>query len=228
MVKYIVTHGIRIATEFQPETFGRLTTIGPRFIASNATGHKVTRQVCLCKCGNITVVRRGKLTGRHTQSCGCLVVDSGAANATHGHTRQGKKRPEYAVWHSMKARCTNPNCSDYSDYGGRGIKVCMNWSARNGYAAFISDMGLRPSVSHMLERKDNDKDYCPGNCRWATPQEQARNKRSTLIVTAFGQSKPLVTWAEERGMNYYTLWSRIVRNAWDAEKALSTPVRGRT
>lgn len=89
---------------------------------------------------------------------------------THGLT----KTPEYRAWHSMKQRCLNPNCSRWDKYGGRGIAICQIWL--DSFEAFLADMGPRPSQDHSIDRVDNDGDYEPGNCRWATRSEQQRNK----------------------------------------------------
>lgn len=96
-------------------------------------------------------------------------------NTTHGHARRGERSRTYVSWFSMVQRCEDPRNKFYADYGGRGIAVCARW--RRSFAAFLRDMGARPA-DKTLDRKDNDGDYRPGNCRWATRHEQRVNQRN--------------------------------------------------
>jgi hypothetical protein len=91
----------------------------------------------------------------------------------HGHRRRGYQSPEYYSWAAMRNRCNNPSRPNYPDYGGRGVTVCERW---NDFAAFLADMGPRPE-GHSIDRIDNNENYEPGNCRWATPTEQSHNQR---------------------------------------------------
>lgn len=122
--------------------------------------------VCACFCGASFVAEGDKIKRRHTRSCGCL-----QESVKHGLVNSA----EYGIWNAMKGRCLNPRSHAFRDYGGRGIKVCKRWlDFRNFYA----DMGPRPTPSHSLDRKDNDGNYEPGNVRWATKSEQAKNRRN--------------------------------------------------
>ncbi len=133
---------------------------------------------CDCDCGAFVDVCAGLLLDGQTKSCGCLQRERSAQAATrHG----GSRAPEYAVWSSMKARCSNPNQISYPRYGGLGVRVCPEWIA--SYEAFIADVGLRPSDDHSIDRIDPAGNYEPGNVRWATQIEQARNKKTTRMTS---------------------------------------------
>lgn len=136
------------------------------------------------------------------------------------------KTTEKVAWTSMKQRCANPKNTSYKNYGSRGIKICDEWAGRDGFAAFLCDMGLKPTSSHMLERIDNHKDYGPENCRWATRKEQNRNHRGNRLITYCGHTKPLVQWEEDLGMVTGILSARLCRG-WSIERALSEPRNAR-
>ena len=124
-------------------------------------------------------------------------------NFKHGYSpASGRKVPEYAVWQAMNDRCNNPNNPRYKDYGGRGITVCEEW---RDFVQFFFDMGSRPTKQHMLERRDNDLGYSNDNCYWATPQEQAVNRRNTLFIG----DVPLATLARQHNIPKNTLLRKI-------------------
>jgi hypothetical protein len=178
----------------------------------NRTKHGEVLWECKCECGNNANVKAGNLRGNTSKSCGC---------AQHEYTHNMTGTKTFKSWESMKQRCLNKNAPDYISYGGRGIKVCNRWV--NSFDNFLSDMGLRPN-DKTLDRMDVNGDYTPENCRWATKQEQEQNKRNTLKITAFGETKTVHEWA-----NQYNLAARViierVKVGWDSEKALVTPNR---
>jgi len=143
-------------------------------------------------------------------------------NHKHGHARKGKCTPTFISWSAMMQRCLDENSSNFERYGGRGIKVCKRWLT---FKNFLEDMGERPSKEFSLERKRNEGNYVPSNCRWATAQEQAQNRRSSKMLTHAGKTQCVSAWAAESGVPYYTLCARISRYGWSVERALFTPIR---
>lgn len=132
-------------------------------------------------------------------------------------------RPLYGVWAAMKRRCNNPNAMYWERYGGRGIKVCDEWS--NSYRAFEEwglANGYEPGLT--LDREDNNGDYTPENCRWATYQTNAENRSNSVLVTAWGETKNVSRWATDPrcGVREPTIRQRI-RKGWDPEIAISAP-----
>lgn len=124
---------------------------------------------CRCECGEETIVRVDMIRSGHTSSCGCGSRETRRVK-THGMTES----PEYLSWKGMIQRCTNPKHTSYEYYGARGITICQRW--RDSFEAFLVDMGSRPE-GKTLDRIDNDGNYEPGNCRWATASEQNSNQR---------------------------------------------------
>lgn len=124
----------------------------------------------------------------------------------------------YNAWRGMKARCCNPESTEYERYGARGIQVCDRWL--HDFQSFYSDMGDPPGDDYSLERINVNGNYEPGNCTWATAREQQLNKRTNNRITYLGVTKTLTEWAEETGINRKTLQTRIDRLKWPIEKAL--------
>lgn len=156
--------------------------------------------LCQCDCGNTARVRYTSLRRGETVSCGC----SRFAHPTHGM----KNTPEWKSWDSAIQRTTNPNHKSFHLYGGRGIRVCDKW--RQSFEAFYADMGPRPSTKHSLDRYPNqDGDYDPGNCRWATWVEQANNRRNTPRVTIGADTKSLSEWARVAGLSHTCIYQRF-------------------
>lgn len=138
----------------------------------------------------------------------------------HGHcTRKSGVTSTYRTWQGMLNRCRNRKKRQYQDYGGRGISVCERWAS---FEMFLSDMGERPSPKHTLDRIDNDGNYEPGNCRWATYSEQARNSRRTRWLTVGDETMVLTDWAKRSGICDVTIYKRLQRG-WSAERAVWDP-----
>ena len=134
---------------------------------------------------------------------------------THGESYS----PEYKAWCAMNARCSNPRDANYPRYGGRGIVVCERWAS--SFENFHADMGPRPP-GMSLDRKNNDGNYTPRNCRWATARQQNRNYSRNRVLTWKRKTKSMIEWAEETGLPYSTIESRV-RLGWPADRVLSTP-----
>lgn len=152
----------------------------------------------------------------------CGFDASGEACRTHGTS--GKNDPIYNTWAHIRMRCNNPQDSSYENYGGRGIKVCDRWMGEDGFVNFRADMGPRPSPKHSIDRIDNDGDYTPTNCRWATKTEQVRNRRVTRTLTHNGETLSLVEWSERTGIAYDTLKRRKAMG-WSDEKTVTEPIQ---
>ena len=153
---------------------------------------------CECSCGNTSTVSIRELKKGKTKSCGCN-------RKTHGM----KGTPTHNSWHSMKTRCSSTS----PRYGGRGITVCTRW--KDSFENFYNDMGERPSKKHSIERINNDGDYTPDNCKWATLDEQANNKSTNRPITYQGVTMNLCQWAKKLGICKSTLAERL--DKWDFE-----------
>lgn len=171
---------------------------------------------CLCDCGGTKDVASGALNAGQVSSCGCLSAEAGRrVNFKHGQY----KSPTYKSWQGMWQRCTNRAKAGYVDYGARGISVCERWK---DFEQFLVDMGDRqPGLS--LDRIDNDGNYEPANCRWATPTEQSNNTRRVTRLTVQGVTKTLHEWARDSGINPRTLQKRL-NSGWSHRDAVTRPV----
>ncbi len=129
---------------------------------------------------------------------------------------------EYAAWYHMLNRCYNNACEAWTNYGGRGIKVCDRWLGDDGFENFFEDMKSSPSPNHSLDRIDNSLGYSPDNCRWATNREQSRNRRTTKLITIGEETKSMVEWCEVYDIQYSLVKDRI-QDGWEPLKAFTTP-----
>jgi len=220
------------------EKFGRLKIIDEY----KADGSNYRTVVCVCDCGNTKKLSKYKVTSGETKSCGCLAKES--AREALAKTRKdmvlssesrsrmggsGRFKPVhgmrntsiYAVWSSMISRCKLPSCPSHKSHGGRGIKVCSRWGK---FENFYLDMGDKPAPNYSIDRIDNDGDYTPENCRWATAKEQQNNKRNSVFFEFNGKSMTIAQWSDSTGIRSDTLAKRI-KNGWPLDKAFTLPVR---
>lgn len=192
------------------QRFGKLVV--QKYVDTNKHGQSLW--LCQCDCGKQKIVSSGNLRTGNTRSCGCLHNALLIKNSTkHGETATRL----YWIWHGMKARCFNTHDSRFKDYGGRGITVCDEWISFESFRSWALSNGYADNLT--IDRVDNDGNYCPENCRWATDKQQANNRRTNRLITHNGKTQTIKQWASELGINYNTLYTRIVKYGWTAEKA---------
>lgn len=160
----------------------------------------------LCDCGAKTVAAISEVRLERTKSCGCFRRDS---KIRHGETVGGTRTPEYRAWKQMRRRCSDPRAPRWSRYGGRGIRVCKQWD--ENFEAFLAHVGRKPSPQHTIDRIDSDGDYAPGNCRWATSEEQNFSRNYTWKVLVDGVLMSVPKAAASRGLKYHTVRARLQR-----------------
>lgn len=192
--------------------FGRLTVLS----YAGAIGHNQA-WIAVCECGTERSFRASGLIAGTTKSCGCLKKD---LHKNHFVKHGDYKSAEYSTWIKINERCRNKNWKRFKDYGGRGIVVCERWRS---YENFLKDMGRKPSPKHSIDRIDNNGNYEPSNCKWATPKEQNRNTRRNVNLTYGSETKCIAEWAEQFGINPGTLRRRI-KSGWSVERALKDPL----
>jgi len=199
------------------QRYGRLTVLR----RNGSSPSKKALWECVCDCGNVVTVFSTNLRKGTTQSCGCYCRER--------HTIHGEYKSRlYQIWHGMMQRCTSPNNKKYDDYGGRGISVCDEWHDFAKFREWAMANGYDESAEQWkctLDRRDNDGNYCPENCRWVDMMEQGQNKRNNVVLTHRGESLTLSEWSRKLGIGYNTLHARIFRHGWSVDLALSTPVQ---
>ncbi len=188
--------------------FGSWTVLGP--------GKNRSYWLCRCSCGTTAHRYKWAIINGRSESCGCQKYRlMSERRKTHGKS----ETREFKIWIGIINRCTNTRSKAYPRYGGRGIKVCQRWL--DSFENFLADMGVAPIPNHEIDRfPDNNGDYCPENCRWATVKQQARNRRSNRMITHNRETKPLAEWAEVFKIPYKILWDRI-KKGWTFEDAIS-------
>lgn len=183
---------------------------------------------CRCSCGGSIVARGHALVRGTTRSCGCLGIQLRAnGNTTHGDARRRSKAPEYKIYITIIRRCTDTKTHRSKDYVLRGISICDRWrrgqNGLSGYQCFIADMGPRPSKLHSIDRIDNDGNYEPSNCRWATKAEQARNRRNNRKMRYRGRLITLTDAEVISGFSSEAILGRLHRG-WSPEDAIEKPL----
>lgn len=205
------------------DRFGRWTVLGRPFSYADGQNTRHTFVVVECNCGLLCVRQQAQLMRPGSISCGCHVVE---ISTSHGLARRGRKRSRlYRTWAGMLTRTTNPKTVGWKYYGGRGISVCSEWRTFEPFMAWAYANGYRDDL--QIDRRDNDGNYEPGNCRWVTRFTQSRNRSCTRTVEAFGEKKLMCEWAEDERCKvcYATLARRMDVFKWPPEKAIATPSR---
>lgn len=192
-----------------------------RLVVLSSVGPGTGRFQVRCDCGTKKTVDGGNLASGDTRSCGCLnlelITKRRTTHGMYGHPYKG-------MYAAMLARCNSPTNPAYALYGGRGVAVCDRWSGRYGFPNFVEDMGRKPTPKHSLDRKDNEGNYSPENCRWATQKEQGNNTRVNRIIEVFGVAMTVSQAAEKYGLGYATLLRRLNVGA-SPDEAVTTPLR---
>lgn len=200
----VATRGGNGFSDLTGEKYSRLTVLG---LSPKMSGRK-SFWVCECECGSKKVVRSDSLRKGLVKSCGCLKREQNGINLTKHHRHKESHSRLHNIWIGIKKRCNDMNDDRY---GGRGIKVCEEWT--KSYESF-RDWALNNGYSDNLtiERVDNDKGYYPENCSWIPQSEQAMNRRSTVWIEWDGKRKSIKQWSDYLGINYGTLHSRHYRS----------------
>lgn len=176
--------------------------------------------LCLCDCGTKKTVRKDHLLSGKTVSCGCYQKEITAERSNKHGMRNTRL---YLCWRNMKSRCYNPNSTEFYLYGGRGVVVCEEWHSFETFYKWAMANGYRDDLT--IDRIDNDGNYEPGNCRWSTPQEQALNRSTKVMITYNGVTKHISEWDKDIGATKSGRVRARLNAGWDIEKAVTTPVK---
>lgn len=203
--------------------FGLWTEVGPR---------EGRRTLCRCACGTERLVVFADLKAGRSKNCGCVRKKTIAEAAKAANTKHGRSdKTEQWIWSDMKRRCYASHRRGFANYGGRGIKVCDRWlhgeGGASGFECFLADMGTRPSRDYTLDRIDNDADYSPENCRWATIESQSYNKRATFKLSIGGETIDLKEAERRYGISAGSIYQRIKTYGMTAEEAVTRPLKKR-
>ena len=201
------------------DVFGRLTVLGSPFYIRH-TGARYGHVVCQCECGTYGVFLISNLRRGHSSSCGCFRSE---LSVKHGFSRTGQVHPLLAVRNNMIRRCHKPENVGYRNYGGRGISVCDEWrKSFEAFARWAIASGWQRGLE--IDRIDNDGNYEPGNCRFVTRRDNSRNKKQTVFITAFGETKCAKDWAvDPRCRTSYGAVLARVKRGWPPEAVITTP-----
>lgn len=205
------------------QRFHMWTVIGREPNRVDKNGHIKVMWLCRCDCGVTRSVDTGSLRSGKSKSCGCYRSDvTTRQNSKWRHT----DRRLHSIWQNMKDRCYRPTCSEYQNYGGRGIAVCDLW--KDNFDAFYEwaySHGYKPNLT--IDRIDVNGLYSPENCRWVDRKAQANNRTNNLLIEFNGQRKTAQQWAEQTGLQAQTIAQRI-ENGWSVDDALTKPAQKKT
>lgn len=195
-------------TDISGMKFGKLTAIKKVGYGVDKDGKRYALWQCKCDCGGEKIANQHTLIDGKIKSCGCLRKRDYSCNTSHGKSRTRL----YHIHNSMKDRCNNPNDQHYKNYGGRGIKVCDYWNGKDGFLNFyVWSMQNGYKENLTIDRIDVNGNYEPSNCRWATTEQQANNKRTNKRYEVNGESLLIKEVAEKYNISVHTLRARIKR-----------------
>lgn len=197
--------------------FGRLTVVGLQ-----DTGTRKTYWICQCDCGNLKLVRSDSLQCGAIKSCGCMKKEQDSKNlmaseAKKKYMQTGEKvggTRLYSIWQGMKSRCYNEHDARYDRYGGRGITICDKW--KYDFIAFKRWAEAHGYADNLtIDRVDNDLGYSPDNCRWATNEEQCRNRSTNIKIKIGNSTRTLMEWCDIFQVDYKTVVGAYHRNGFN-------------